>query len=112
VTLNLVRNAIDAMATSTKPRALTIATDLSGNDRWARVSIADSGPGLSEEVAQKLFQPFVTTKATGMGVGLSISRTIIEAHGGRIWAEANADGGATFNFTLQRLNEREVADAS
>jgi len=112
VTLNLVRNALDAMATSSKARALIIATDLSGKDGFARVSVADTGPGLSDEVAEKLFQPFVTTKATGMGVGLSISRTIIEAHGGRIWAETNADGGATFHFTVKRVTEREVANAS
>jgi two-component system sensor kinase FixL len=110
VTLNLVRNAVDAMLQSPH-RALVIGTELSGVDGFARVSIADTGPGLSEEVADKLFQPFVTTKATGMGVGLSISRTIIEAHGGRIWAESNKDGGATFNFTLKRVNEREAADA-
>jgi len=111
VTLNLVRNAIDAMIDSPHSKALIIGTDLSGADGFARVSVADTGPGLSEEVADRLFQPFVTTKATGMGVGLSISRTIVEAHGGRIWAESNKDGGATFNFTLKRVNEREIADA-
>jgi two-component system sensor kinase FixL len=67
--------------------------------------VADSGPGLDPAVREKLFQPFVTTKATGMGVGLSICRTIVEAHGGRIWAEDNNGGGAVFSFTLPRAEE-------
>jgi two-component system sensor kinase FixL len=74
----------------------------------ARVSVADTGPGISDEVAGQLFQPFVTTKAQGMGVGLSISRTIIEAHGGRIWVEPNPAGGAVFHFTLRRVDDREL----
>ena len=77
-----------------------------------RVSVADTGSGISPEVAEQLFQPFVTTKRHGMGVGLSISRTIIEAHGGRIWAEPNPRGGTIFNFTLAAVNEGEVDDAA
>jgi two-component system sensor kinase FixL len=65
------------------------------------VSVADSGPGISEEIADRLFQPFVTTKPSGMGVGLSISKRIIEAHGGEMWAEPNPGGGTVFRFTLQ-----------
>jgi two-component system sensor kinase FixL len=110
VTLNLVRNAIDAM-TAVPRRQLTIATDADAGDGFARVTIADTGPGLGPEIADRLFQPFVSTKPAGMGVGLSISRTIIEAHGGRIWAETNADGGATFHFTLKRVAEPEPARA-
>jgi two-component system, LuxR family, sensor kinase FixL len=109
VTLNLVRNAIDAMMTSPR-RALTIATDLGEGDDFARVSVADTGPGLRPEIADRLFQPFMTTKPQGMGVGLSISRTIVEAHGGRIWVESSGDG-ATFHFTLRRVSGREVARA-
>ena len=104
VILNLIRNAIDAMMTSPR-RALKITTDATDGGGLVRVSVADTGPGLSPEVVERLFQPFVSTKAQGMGVGLSISRTIVEAHGGRIWAESNADGGATFHFTLMRLDK-------
>ena len=108
VALNLIRNAIDAMEGSAK-RELSVglrATD----DGFALVSVADTGPGIDASVADKLFQPFVTTKATGMGVGLSICRTIIEAHGGRIWVESNASGGATFFFTLP-IADTEAAGA-
>ena len=65
------------------------------------VRVADTGSGLAEEVIPRLFQPFVTTKPTGMGVGLSISKRIIEAHGGEMWAEPNPGGGALFRFTLE-----------
>jgi two-component system, LuxR family, sensor kinase FixL len=74
--------------------------------------VADSGSGISPEIAQQLFQPFVTTKQEGMGVGLSISRTIIESHGGRIWVEPNPTGGTIFHFTLAVVNERDVDDAA
>ncbi len=65
------------------------------------VSVADTGSGISDVIAARLFQPFVTTKPAGMGVGLSISKRIIEAHGGRIWAEPNPGGGTVFRFTLE-----------
>ena len=81
----------------------------SDND-MALVSVADTGPGVSDDVASQLFQPFITTKRSGMGVGLSISRTIVEAHGGRIWAEANEGGGAVFRFTVQRVAKEELFD--
>ena len=107
VILNLIRNAIEAMGTS-PVRELKITTEAADRDGLARVSVADTGPGLSPEIIERLFQPFMTTKAQGMGVGLSISRTIIEAHGGRIWVETNADGGATFHFTLRRFEKSEA----
>jgi two-component system sensor kinase FixL len=76
----------------------------------ALVSVADTGPGISQDIADRLFQPFITTKPTGMGVGLSISRTIIEAHGGRIWVEAVDGGGAVFRFTVERADQEGVSD--
>ena len=108
VLLNLMRNAVEAMAVSPR-RELTLATS-AGEDGMIEVAVADTGPGLAEEVATQLFQPFVTTKRQGMGVGLSISRTIIDAHGGRIWAERNTGGGTVFRFTVRAVDKDEVAD--
>jgi two-component system sensor kinase FixL len=65
------------------------------------VSVADTGPGLAPEIAGRTFEAFVTTKPTGMGIGLSICRSIVEAHGGRIWTEPNPGGGIVFRFTLR-----------
>jgi len=98
VLVNLMRNAIEAMSES-QTRQLDIRSRRDGTGH-VRVSVADSGPGLAPEVAAKLFQPFVTTKPEGMGIGLSICQTIVHAHEGRIWAEPSKLGGTVFHFTL------------
>ncbi len=98
VLLHLIRNGIEAMAQSPQ-RDLTIETARTA-DGSAQVRIIDRGAGLPAEVTERLFQPFVTTKPTGLGAGLSICRTIVEAHGGRIEATPNPDGGTIFSFTI------------
>ncbi len=98
VMINLLRNAIDAMRDS-KRVELRVRVEGQG-DGFSIVTVTDTGPGISEEVLARLFMPFITTKKEGMGVGLSICRTIVEGHGGSIWAENNPGGGATFAFTL------------
>ena len=98
VLVNLFRNALEAMAQS--PRRELLASNTAVADDMIEVSVSDTGTGFHDDVKPNLFQTFFTTKETGMGVGLSISRSIIEAHGGRMWAENNAAGGATFRFTL------------
>ena len=74
------------------------------------ISVADTGAGIAPEIGAQLFQPFVTTKRQGMGVGLSISRTIIEAHGGSISARPNTGGGTVFSFTLPAVSKEEAGD--
>lgn len=98
VLTNLMRNAIEAMKDS-NTKELLVETSRSG-DGMVRIDVADTGTGLSDEISDKLFQPFVTSKAGGMGIGLSISKRIVEAHGGEISAAANSRGGTTFTFTL------------
>lgn len=105
VLLNLIRNAIEAMAQADR-RVLTLSTRLSGDALTVRVE--DTGAGISADIASRLFTPFTTTKQDGMGIGLSISRTIIEAHGGKMWYEAAPGGGAAFSFTLPRLARDEL----
>lgn len=108
VLLNLVRNAIEAMA-GTDRRDLLLAT-AAGDDDMVTIDVADTGAGVDPEIASQLFQPFVTTKRQGMGVGLSISRTIVDAHGGRIWTEPNPGGGTIFRFTLPRVPGEEAGN--
>jgi two-component system sensor kinase FixL len=98
VLLNLIRNAMDAMR-GQEDRKLTIETG-PGEPGFVVVSVADSGPGIAPEIASQLFQPFITTKEKGMGVGLTICQSIIEGHGGRIWAAENKPAGTIFRFQL------------
>jgi two-component system, LuxR family, sensor kinase FixL len=98
VLVNLFRNALEAMAQS--PRRELIAANRRVADDMIEVEVSDTGTGFHDDVKPHLFQTFFTTKETGMGVGLSISRSIIEAHGGRMWAANNDAGGAMFRFTL------------
>jgi PAS domain S-box-containing protein len=100
VLLNLIVNAVEAMLTiEDRQRALLIATDLFDNT-GVRVAVSDNGLGIDPQTADHLFDAFSTTKPQGMGMGLAISRSIIQAHGGRLWTEANDEFGATFQFTL------------
>jgi two-component system, LuxR family, sensor kinase FixL len=106
VLLNLIRNAMDAMEES-QMRDLVVTIAPEGRTH-VRISVADTGSGISPDIADQLFTPFLTTKRQGMGVGLSISRTIVEAHGGRIWVEPNQPQGTIFHFTLMAVNEEDV----
>jgi PAS domain S-box-containing protein len=109
VLLNLVRNAVEAMlgADIRQPR-ITIAADAEGAN-GVRIGVSDTGPGVADEIASRLFQPFTTTKPQGMGLGLSISKSIVQAHGGELEMTRNPEDGATFSFTLpgQVDHERE-----
>jgi two-component system sensor kinase FixL len=99
VLVNLIRNAFEILLDSSGERELSIETQLLGDT--VQISVADSGSGLAPEVRANLFQPFVTTKQKGMGLGLSICRTIVEAHGGKIWVDERPQGGTIFRFTLR-----------
>lgn len=109
VLVNLIRNAIEALVETPPPRRLEIVT--AGRDAGlVEVSVADTGSGLAPEVLRSLFQPFVTTKRKGMGLGLSICRTIVEAHGGKISVDRREGGGTVFRFSLRAAAEREEAE--
>jgi len=101
VLLNLIRNAMQAME-DVSVRQLTVAASAQARDLL--VTIRDTGTGVTPEIEAKLFQPFVTTKPEGMGIGLSVCRTIIEGHNGRLWMEQNPGGGSVFRFTLPTLD--------
>jgi two-component system sensor kinase FixL len=108
VLLNLMRNAIEAMQGCERKELLVTTSVPNGN--MITVSVADTGSGLAKEIAERLFQPFMTTKPAGMGVGLSISKRIVEAHGGEMWVEQNPSGGTIFRFTLQSASEPSAID--
>ena len=101
VLLNLIRNAMEAMQNS--PSCVLSISTRRNMDETVQIDVADQGTGIAPEIAAQLFKPFVTTKKNGMGVGLSISRTIVEAHGGRLWAEPRPGGGTVFSMTLRAI---------
>ena len=101
VLFNLLRNGIEAMQDQSR-RELVVASSLVQGG-MVEISVADTGPGLADEVRAKLFQPFITTKVNGMGVGLSVCRTIVESHGGRLWADDNLSRGTIFRFTVRQV---------
>jgi two-component system sensor kinase FixL len=107
--LNLVMNAFDAIEGNSARRDVTIkvAPEKTG---WVALSVSDTGAGIDPAVANRLFEPFVTTKSEGMGLGLLVTRSIVESHGGRIWATPNPDCGSKFTFTLP-VAERKRATA-
>jgi len=105
VILNLILNAVQAMDEGGLAlRELQIGTEANGSD-GVLISIRDSGPGIRQQSIERLFDPFYTTKQAGMGMGLAICRSIVEGHGGRIWATANVPRGAAFHFTLPAASE-------
>ena len=107
VLLNLIRNGIDAMdEIPPEDRMMEIRVDVDEEEREVRVSVRDRGMGLKEESEAALFKPFFTTKEGGLGMGLSISRTIISAHGGRLWFSRNPQAGITFHFTIPFATEK------
>jgi two-component system, LuxR family, sensor kinase FixL len=106
VLFNLLRNATEAMEQS--ERREIVITAAPGGSGMVQVGVADTGPGIPQDVRANLFRPFVTTKTSGMGVGLSVCRSIIEAHGGKLWAEDNPGGGAVFRFTLPQVQDHEA----
>jgi len=110
VILNLVRNASDAMnAVHDRPRSLLVRADKEDAGR-ARLIVKDTGVGFAPRDAERVFDAFYTTKSDGMGIGLSVSRSIIESHGGKLWAEANDGPGTTFSFSLPRPAASETDD--
>jgi len=109
VLVNLMRNGIEAMTESGR-RELVVTTAVRDQET-VEISVADTGPGLAPEITDRLFQPFISTKRNGMGLGLSICRKIIEAHGGRLWAEPNPIGGTIFRFSLAAVPGQERDDA-
>ncbi len=110
VILNLIRNAMDAMESAPSGKNIVTIETMPVDDNYVRVSISDQGIGLTEEIADKIFDSFFTTRDTGTGLGLSISRSIITAHGGIIDYSPNREGGVTFYLTLPAAVENENGD--
>ena len=112
VVLNLVMNAVEAMGSVEEgPRELSICTEQT-QANGVLVAVRDSGPGVDPENIERVFEAFYTTKSSGVGMGLSICRSIIDAHGGRLWAEANEPRGSVFQFTLPSAEKELMNSAS
>ena len=111
VLVNLLRNAMDAMEVADSGRRSIVVAVRRSSSRAVEISVADSGPGVATEVADTIFEPFVTTKSNGMGMGLSISRSIVESHGGRLRMARNVRSGAMFNFDLPTAEAEAIGDA-
>jgi signal transduction histidine kinase len=110
VLINLIVNGMDAMANTPEgKRDLLVRTAKPNGDARVEVSVTDRGSGIPSGNLPRLFESFFTTRAEGMGLGLSIARSIVEAHGGRIWADNNPDGGATFRFSVPTASNRPRA---
>jgi two-component system sensor kinase FixL len=105
VLINLIKNSIEALKETPKDKKkirLTATQSLRGD---IEIVVSDSGPGIAPEIVDQLFSPFVTTRLSGMGLGLTISRSIVEAHNGRLWAELQSSSGAAMHFTIPMFNE-------
>lgn len=108
VLINLVRNSMDALQDVEEGRRRLVISAKRYKKNFISVSVSDTGNGCSEEVAQRLYEPFFTTKKSGLGIGLGISQTIVLTHGGNLWLEKNSNNGATFSFTLEISEEIEI----
>jgi PAS domain S-box-containing protein len=108
VVLNLLANAFDAVSDADRPRNVLLRTRTRGTNA-VQVDVVDTGPGIAADALASIFEPFVTTKRSGMGMGLSVSRSIVGAHEGKIWAENNAGGGASFHLVLPAISADEAA---
>ncbi len=101
VLVNLIRNAVEAMRVKDVPiSTISISVQTLAETNMALVIVQDNGPGLNKDMAKRIFEPFFTTKSSGIGMGLAISRALIEANGGQLWLDPDSKTGAKFNFTL------------
>ncbi len=111
VLLNLVRNAVEAIVAGDSAQRTVRIETARGEPGFVEIQVSDTGPGLAREALEKVFEPFHTTKPDGIGIGLALSRSIVDAHGGRLWASASPGGGATFHLTLPIATAPEETDA-